>query len=118
MHSWISAGSLLSVNLDGVSAGGAETWSVTRQSSSAKQSGWHVKHRISVWPCCALGKGVLLGRVGGTKSDDFAWSRGGLEGPGVTGVEEVVMIVAISTVAVPSSSPPRLWRSNDISLCR
>ena len=52
---------------------------------------------MSVWPCWAFGKGVLLGRVGGIKSAGLGGSRGGLDGPGVTGVEAVAMMAASAT---------------------
>ena len=47
---------------------------------------------------------MLLGRVGGTKSWVRDWSSGGLDGPGDTGFDAVVMIEANSTVALLSSS--------------
>jgi hypothetical protein len=47
---------------------------------------------------------VLLGRAGGVKSCVRVWSRGGLEGPGETGLDAVAMIEASSIVALPSSS--------------
>ena len=47
---------------------------------------------------------MLLGRVGGTKSWLRDWSSGGLDGPGDTGFDAVVMIEANSIVALSSSS--------------
>jgi len=56
--------------------------------------------------CSGCGKGVLLGLVGGMKSWERIWSRGGLEGPGETGFEAVVIMEASSTVALLPSSWP------------
>jgi len=60
--------------------------------------------RSSVLRGSGCGNGVLLGRVGGTKSWGRAWSSGGLGGPGDTGLDAAVIIETNSTAAFPSSS--------------
>lgn len=58
---------------------------------------------------------MLLGLVGGTKSDVLAWSRDGLEEPGETGLEVVLWMPFIideammeANSASESTSSPRL----------